>query len=99
MGEIRSLEFLRQRISIELQHGNAVFVLGTLNEPKDLDFLSVISKFFLFLALLWFSQSWHFLYYKIMYYLKYFKDVKKHGCLFYWLATAFRLENKVQTLK
>ena len=99
MGEIRSLEFLRQRISIEIQHGIAVFVLGTLNEPKDLDFLSVISKFFLFLALLWFYSPGIFLYYKIIYYLKYLKDVKKHGCLFYWLATAFRLENKVQALK
>ena len=36
-GEERSLEFLRQRISIDLQRGNAACVLGTLPNQKDLD--------------------------------------------------------------
>ena len=38
-GEIRSLEYLRQRISIDLQRGNAACVLGTLPNQKGLDFL------------------------------------------------------------
>ena len=36
-GEIRSLEYLRQRISIDLQRGNAACVLGTLPNQKGLD--------------------------------------------------------------
>ena len=36
-GEPRSLSFLRQRISIEIQRGNASFVLGTFKFNKGLD--------------------------------------------------------------
>lgn len=36
-GEARSAEFLRQRISIELQRGNAASVLGTVDTPKSCD--------------------------------------------------------------
>ena len=44
-GEPRSSEFLRQRISIELQRGNAASVLGTLPSTRGLD------EIFLLLAL------------------------------------------------
>ena len=36
-GEPRSMEFLRQRLSIEIQRGNAVSVLGTTDVPKGSD--------------------------------------------------------------
>ena len=36
-GEPRSGEFLRQRLSIEIQRGNAVSVLGTTDMPKGSD--------------------------------------------------------------
>ena len=36
-GEPRALEFLRQRISVQLQRGNAISVLGTLNDYKCFD--------------------------------------------------------------
>ena len=36
-GEPRSGEFLRQRISIEIQRGNAVSVLGTTDMPRGAD--------------------------------------------------------------
>ena len=36
-GEIRSVEFLRQRLSIEIQRGNAASVLGTVPRSKALD--------------------------------------------------------------
>ena len=42
-GEPRSMEFLRQRLSIEIQRGNAVSVLGTTDVPKGSD-----DVFFLF---------------------------------------------------
>jgi len=37
IGESRALEFLKQRLSIELQRGNATSVLGTVPEGKKLD--------------------------------------------------------------
>ena len=36
-GEPRSGEFLRQRLSIEIQRGNAVSILGTIDMPKGSD--------------------------------------------------------------
>ena len=36
-GEPRSLEFLRQRIGIEIQRGNAISVAGTLPQSVGLD--------------------------------------------------------------
>ena len=36
-GEPRACEYLRQRISIEIQRGNAIFVLGTAENQKDID--------------------------------------------------------------
>ena len=43
-GESRSLSFLRQRISIEIQRGNAISVLGTFKWSKGLN------RFFTFLT-------------------------------------------------
>ena len=34
-GNVRSMEFLRQRVSIEIQRGNAAAVMGTVDNPKD----------------------------------------------------------------
>ena len=36
-GELRSSDFLRQRISIEIQRFNAVSVLGTLPSSRELE--------------------------------------------------------------
>ena len=36
-GESRAKQFLRQRISIEIQRGNAASVLGTVDKPKSID--------------------------------------------------------------
>ena len=41
-GNARSMEFLRQRISIEIQSGNAVAVMGTVNSPKEWEELFVV---------------------------------------------------------
>ena len=38
-GNVRSMEFLCQRVSIEIQHGNAAAVMGTVESPKDGRFL------------------------------------------------------------
>ena len=34
---LRTMDFLRQKISIEIQRGNAVSVLGTVQQPSNLD--------------------------------------------------------------
>ena len=47
-GEVRAEEFLRHRISVEIQRGNAASVLGTVDKPKICDevfFLLGISNF------------------------------------------------------
>ena len=36
-GDLRTMDFLRQKISIEIQRGNAVSVLGTVQQPSSLD--------------------------------------------------------------
>ena len=36
-GDIRSTEFLRQRIGIAIQRGNAASVMGTFNNSSSLD--------------------------------------------------------------
>ena len=36
-GEIRATDFLRQRISIDIQRGNAISILGTLPDSRELD--------------------------------------------------------------
>ena len=36
-GESRAEQFLQQRISLEIQRGNAVSVLGTVDKPKSID--------------------------------------------------------------
>ena len=36
-GEPRSLELLKQRISLDIQRGNSASVLGTLPQPRSLD--------------------------------------------------------------
>ena len=47
-GEARAEKFLRQRISVEIQRGNAASVLGTVDKPKGCDdffFLLGVSNF------------------------------------------------------
>ena len=41
-GNVRSMEFLRQRVSIEIQRGNAAAVMGTVESPKDWDYLFLL---------------------------------------------------------
>ena len=36
-GDLRTMDYLRQRISIEIQRGNAVSVLGTVEQIANLD--------------------------------------------------------------
>ena len=36
-GDSRAMDFLRQKISIEIQRGNAVFVLGTVEQRANFD--------------------------------------------------------------
>ena len=42
-GNVRSMEFLRQRVSIEIQRGNAAAVMGTVDNPKDWNSLFLLS--------------------------------------------------------
>ena len=42
-GNVRSMEFLRQRVSIEIQRGNAGAVMGTVDNPKDWNSLFLLS--------------------------------------------------------
>ena len=42
-GNQRAMEFLRQRISIEIQRGNAASVIGTAEHPKDWSSLFLLS--------------------------------------------------------
>ena len=44
-GEPRAGEFLRQRISIEIQRENAISVLGTPENAKNIDGLFTLLKF------------------------------------------------------
>ena len=41
-GNVRSMEFLRQRVSIEIQRGNAEAVIWTVESPKDWDDLFLL---------------------------------------------------------
>ena len=43
-GERRSTDFLRQRISIEIQRGNSVSVFGTLPESRELEEVFYVVK-------------------------------------------------------
>ena len=42
-GNERAMEFLRQRVSIEIQHGNAASVMGTVGNPKEWNTLFLLS--------------------------------------------------------
>ena len=42
-GNLRALEFLRQRVSIEIQRGNAASVMGTVDNTKDWSVLFLLS--------------------------------------------------------
>ena len=42
-GNQRAMEFLRQRVSIEIQRGNAASVMGTVDNAKDFRNLSLLS--------------------------------------------------------
>ena len=39
----RGMEFLRQRVSIEIQRGNAASVMGTVDNPKEWNNLFLLS--------------------------------------------------------
>ena len=41
-GDLRTMEFLRQKVSTEIQRGNAVSIMGTVEQPHNFD-----SPFFL----------------------------------------------------
>ena len=41
-GNVRSMELLRQRVSIEIQRGNAAAVMGTVESPRDWDDLFLL---------------------------------------------------------
>ena len=41
-GNVWSLEFLRQYVSIEIQRGNAAAVMGTVERPRDWDGLFLL---------------------------------------------------------
>ena len=43
-GEPRSLEFLKQRISMDIQRGNSASVLGTLPQSRSLDGVFYVLK-------------------------------------------------------
>ena len=42
-GNARAMEFLRQRVSIEIQRGNAAAVMGTVDDPKKWSSLLLLS--------------------------------------------------------
>ena len=42
-GNARAMEFLRQRISIETQRGNAAAVMGIVDNPKEWNSLFLLS--------------------------------------------------------
>ena len=42
-GNLRALEFLRQRVSIEIQRGNAASVMGTVDNTKGWSVLFLLS--------------------------------------------------------
>ena len=42
-GNHRAMEFLRQRVGIEIQRGNAAAVMGTVDNPKEWDILFLLS--------------------------------------------------------
>ena len=52
-GNERAMEFLRQRVSIEIQRGNAASVMGTVDNPKEWNnlFLLFLRLDFLFVFL------------------------------------------------
>ena len=41
-GNVRSMEFLRQRVSMEIQRGNAAAVMGTVESSKEWDGLFLL---------------------------------------------------------
>ena len=43
-GNQRAMEFLRQRVSIEIQRGNAAAVMGTVENSKDWNNLFLLSQ-------------------------------------------------------
>ena len=42
-GNARAMEFLRQRVSTEIQRGNAAAVMGTVDDPKEWSSLFLLS--------------------------------------------------------
>ena len=69
-GNQRAMEFLRQRVSIEIQRGNAASVMGTVDNAKDFSNLFLLSfrVFFIFKTLACFravSQGREFVFYSI----------------------------------
>ena len=42
-GNARAMEFLRQRVSIEIQRGNAAAVMGTVESSKEWDSIFLLS--------------------------------------------------------
>ena len=43
-GNVRAMEFLRQRVSIESQRGTAAAVMGTVDESKEWNSLFLLSQ-------------------------------------------------------
>ena len=57
-GNVRSMEFLRQCVSIEIQRGNAAAVMGTVENPKEWDGLFFVVLECIYFSILSFPSLW-----------------------------------------